>query len=472
MTGWWVKKLLAPVDAASLAVFRIVFAATMFALALFYYSSPRFSIYAEEAFRFRYYGFEWVPVWSSDARTLLVYVLGASALLLLAGFCYRIAAIAVALCHLSLALMDIRFYQNHMYLLAIISILMVVIPAHRAFSVDASLRVSRHGPYVPAWCVWILRIQFALVYFWAGVAKLQADWLLGVPLRIFADRSEHANFITGEFAILGMSYAGLLFDLLVGPALLWRKTRLPAYCVSLLFHLINYHLWGIDVFPHFMMGATLVFFAPDWPRAVIARVLRRSHAPCEPVQAAPQDRRRFGSLQIAFFTVFVLWQGLMPLRPYFYPGAVHWNEEGQLYAWRMMSVSKRCVARFHAYDPHTKRRWELEPRDFNVELYTLAGWLPEIQPVWNAVQFARHAANVLRDRGLDRVEIYADLFVSINRRKPELLIDPAIDLASVEYGFMPVAWIRDLREPLPRSNAERDAASRDWVSKGGNYWAW
>ena len=72
-------------------------------------------------------------------------------------------------------------FQNHFYLL---SLLMIFLPAHRAFSIDALRSRVAHSATTPVWTLWLLRGQVALVYFYGGVTKLHADCLQGEPMRL------------------------------------------------------------------------------------------------------------------------------------------------------------------------------------------------------------------------------------------------------------------------------------------------
>ena len=103
---------------------------------------------------------------------------------------------------------------------------MAVVPAHRAKSFDAFLRPKRRSDTLPTWCLWLLRSQVGLVYFFAGVAKLNSDWLRGEPIRQWlADRDDYpliGSWLDTEAAVWFFGYGGLIFDLAVAPALLWR----------------------------------------------------------------------------------------------------------------------------------------------------------------------------------------------------------------------------------------------------------
>src|SRR5690606_40341744 len=82
-------------------------------------------------------------------------------------------------------LIDVSTYLNHYYLAALLAWLLAVSPAHRAYSVDA-WRNGWTQRHVSAGWLSLWRVQVGLVYFFAGMAKAQSDWLLHAqPLRIW-----------------------------------------------------------------------------------------------------------------------------------------------------------------------------------------------------------------------------------------------------------------------------------------------
>ena len=81
---------------------------------------------------------------------------------------------------------DKTAYLNHYYFAALVSLLMVFLPLNRSLSVDAGLKTRTLWDPVPAGALWLLRGQVAAVYVFAGIAKLNADWMLEAqPLRIW-----------------------------------------------------------------------------------------------------------------------------------------------------------------------------------------------------------------------------------------------------------------------------------------------
>src|SRR5436190_7133025 len=73
-----------------------------------------------------------------------------------------------------------------------------------------------------------------------------------------------------------MSYFSLIFDLLVVPFLLNRKTRLPAFIIAIVFHLINAKIFEIGIFPWLMIALTTIYFSPDWFRRSINLFVKES----------------------------------------------------------------------------------------------------------------------------------------------------------------------------------------------------
>ena len=103
-----------------------------------------------------------------------------------------------------------------------------------------------------------------VVYFFGGIAKLNADWLQGQPMRLWLPGSIRLPglepLLAHPASALLISWGGLLLDLLVVPALLWRRTRPYAFAAAIVFHLINSEMFDIGVFPWLAIWCTALFF--------------------------------------------------------------------------------------------------------------------------------------------------------------------------------------------------------------------
>jgi hypothetical protein len=266
-----VRAAAAPVDIASLAVFRIAFGAVMVWEVYRYFSKGWIArYYIDPDFHFTYYGFGWVKPWPGDGMYVHFAVLGLAAAGMMAGLFYRASALVLFLGFTYVFLLDQSRYLNHFYLISLIALLLVFLPVHRAASLDALRRPGLRADTAPAWALWLVRAQVGIPYFYGGIAKLNGDWLRAEPIRSWlASRLDFpliGRFFTDEWMVLAFAYGGLLLDLLIVPFLLWRRTRPHAFAVGLVFHATNALLFRIGIFPWMMMAATTIFFAPDWPR--------------------------------------------------------------------------------------------------------------------------------------------------------------------------------------------------------------
>lgn len=438
------SRLFAPVDIASLVCFRVCFGVLMMVDVWRELPDIAYSYLAPEI-HFSYYGFGWVRPWPGDGMYIHFAVLGLAALCVTIGLCYRVAALVFFVGISHVFLLEQGCYLNHMYLIALISFLMIFVPAHQAGSVDAWLRPQLRSQTAPAWALWLLRIQIGIPYFYGGLAKLNTDWLRGEPLRGWLVELEQLPLVgpvvSYETVVYFFSYGGLLFDLLVVPALLWRKTRPFAFAVALAFHLTNYFVFSIGMFPWVMMAATLIFFPPDWPRRLGNRARARlglSMSPAPPLAAAPLRLARSQVVTLGLVATYVAWQLLFPLRHWLYPGDVAWTEEGHKFAWRMKLRSKNGSVDFYATNPDTGNTWRLDAKRRLTwwQLDEMCG-RPEM-----ILQFAHVLADELRKKGKPRIEIRAVARVSLNDRSRQLLIFPDVDLAAVQPSLLPARWIK------------------------------
>ncbi len=454
-------RLFQPVDAASLGVFRAAFGACMVGHAALYLAGASME-YLAPRFSFKFPGFEWVQPGPPALLSALFWgfvVLGA---LIALGIASRLACALFFLSYGYFFLLDTAQYQNHTYLICLLAFLLTVLPVHRTFAlgVRPEARVDR----VPAWALWLLRFQVAAPYVGGGLAKLNRDWLLRAQPMALWLRDGPAGRLLAELAgdrpaAYFLAWGGMLYDLLIMPALLWRRTRVPAFVITVVFHLSNARLFNIGVFPWLMIAATLLYFPPDWPRRV--RLMRRDPGPPpvertaapataparrgrRPAAARPRSvatRRRRAVL--AFLAAWVTVQLLLPFRHLLYPGPVDWTEEGHRFAWRMKLRDKRGALSFVAVD---KRTGEVNVVDDATRLITERQWVMMMHDPDMIRQFAHFIARGLESTGYGPIEVRAISAVSLNGRPRQPLVDPSVDLAAQPRSWGRAKWIVPLRE--------------------------
>jgi vitamin K-dependent gamma-carboxylase len=422
-----------PVDGASLAVFRLAFGLLMFFEAVVYLKKGLVrGLFIEPHFHFTYLGFDWVKPWPGNGMFVHFVVLAVAGLLVAAGLFYRIAAVVLFLALSHVFLIDAAEYLNHLYLICLIAFLMIFLPAHRLWSLDALRRPAIASGTMPACWLWLMRMQVGIPYFFGGLAKLNGDWLRGEPLGMWlAKRAEFpwiGPWLTEKWVAYFFSYSGLIFDLAFVPLLMWKRTRLAAYVVVVCFNAMNGWLFDIGVFPWMMAAASLLFFPPDWPRFGRKGTLREKSGPLPPVSKPV----------LAGMAVYLALQVLLPFRHWLYPGDVAWTEEGHLYSWRMKLRDKQSgELAFRVRDLQSGHGWEIEPGDFltDRQKFRMPGQPDLIH------QFAIHLAEEYRKEYGMEVAVSVDTKVSLNGREPTVLIDPGVDLAKEPRNLWHKPWV-------------------------------
>ncbi|MFW5876732.1 MAG: HTTM domain-containing protein [Myxococcota bacterium] len=459
-----------PFDVASLAVFRILFGVLMMGAVVRYVQMgwiERF--YLQHDFHFSYWGFDWLqppPGWGVYALFAVVFVL---AFCIAVGLFYRFAIVAFFLVFTYVELIDVTNYLNHYYQVSLLALLMSFLPLHRAWSVDAMRRPALRRSSLPAWMTYLLRFQVGVVYFYAGLAKAGPDWLLhGQPLGMWlaarTDTPVIGALLDFPWVAVAMSWAGFLHDLLIVPALLWRRSRPFAYAVLVVFHAATGYFFNIGIFPFLMTTTALVFFSPGWPRKVWSWGRRMglgsegsilpegapSDAPRDLADArsrgslrSPDGVRGFGVVAVAAYCVVQL---LVPLRAHAYGGDVLWHEQGMRWSWRVMVREKQGSVTYHVRLPDG-RETQISPCKYLTQRQEreMAGQ-PDL-----VLQLAHHIADDFRARGHGDVEVRAEALVSLNGRPPAPMVDPSVDLARVPDGLAKAGWILPAPEgPPPR----------------------
>jgi vitamin K-dependent gamma-carboxylase len=347
-------------------------------------TSPLETYYIGQAgnFHFPYSGFGWLPTFPTPVIYTLVWVQAVTALLLMVGFFYRTSATLLFLSYGYFFMIESTrtYWQSHYYLELLVTFLLIWMPAARVYSLDAYFSRSESQPRtIPFWPVFLLRAQLVIAYFYAGVAKINLDWLIdAVPVRWFL-REAHVTapyrrfFSPSHFEVFEqfihspglayfLSYTGLLFDLCIGFLFLFRRTRIFAFLLMLIFHATNHFLIFDDIswFPLLGLGTALIFLDTDWPER-FGRWALHPHLTAPdyrwllpgaivfPIVGAALGWRLKPTSALKkvlppfqlnrwvprFVFLWLLWQGLFPLRHYFIAGDGRFTYEGLSFSWRL-----------------------------------------------------------------------------------------------------------------------------------------
>ncbi|MBC9796751.1 HTTM domain-containing protein [Sinomicrobium weinanense] len=423
------------IDNAPLIVFRIIFGLLIFleSVGAIFTGWIKITLIRPE-FTFNFIGLDWLQPLPGHWMYVYYAVMGIFGLFVMIGFKYRWSMAAFTLMWTATYLMQKASYNNHYYLLILICLLMLVLPANRYLSVDALRNKGMRDISMPRWCSVIIILQVGIVYTYAAIAKLYPDWLnYTVVENLMLGRKNYP--VVGELfqkhgVHVFITWAGILFDGLVVPLLLWKPTRKIAFAASVVFHLFNSFVFQIGIFPYMSLAFTLFFFEP--------RVIRNIFLKRKPLYTGnevvvPANKN---IILLAGMIYFIVQTGL-PLRHWFIEGDVLWTEEAHRMSWRMMLRSKSGYMRFKVVDKASGKKEMIYPKDrLSLKQQRIVATKPDV--IW---QFAQRLKKEYAAKGKD-VAVYAIGRVSVNRKRPRTFIDPKVDLASEKWDpFRHSSWI-------------------------------
>jgi hypothetical protein len=442
----------APVSAAPLAGFRVLFGLVMLASTIRFWANGWIEAqFLAPDYHFSYYGFGWVQSLGEPGMYVLFGVIALSALLIALGFLTRLSAIAFFLCFTYVELIDKTFYLNHYYFISLAAFLLCWVPAGRYFALDTLLWPQHRRACVPRWSVGIFRLQLGLLYFFAGAAKLNADWLLRAqPMRVWlpatSDLPLLGPWLDELWVAYAMSWAGALYDLTIAFFLIQHRTRPWAYLAVLAFHTMTAILFPrIGMFPYVMIAITLIFFSGPWHERQIARLRRL--LPWRRPTLGPGSTWQLGApvrpMVLGLLGLFFLWQLVWPMRYMLYEGNMFWTEHGYRFSWRVMLKQKTGTVLYNVKAPATGHSGIIYPSDYlsRAQVHEM-GSRPGM-----VLQFAHFLEDTLQAQGYEHPQIRAECFAALNGRGSQYLIDPTVDLTQQPRGFGPKPWIEPLRSP-------------------------
>lgn len=431
-----------PLSIAPLVVFRLIFGLMMALSTLRFMLKGWVSeLYIEPKFFFPFYGFEWVKPLPGQAMYVVFALVLLFSLMIMLGWYYRVSTALFFILFTYVELIDKTNYLNHYYFITLVSFLMIFMPAHRRFSIDAWRRPAFRSHTAPAWTINLLKFQLGVVYMFAGIAKLNSDWLLhALPLKIWLPAKSHlpliGTLLEYEWVAYVLSWGGAFYDLFIVFFLLNSRTRPIAYIFVVMFHVLTAILFpGIGMFPFIMILSTLIFFSASFHKKIIhflSGILRLKE------QASPQpDIAKLPGVGKAFLALYVTWQLLMPWRYLLYPGPLFWTEEGYRFSWRVMLMEKAGYVSFHVKDPETGRSGQVAAYEYlTPQQEKMMATQPDM-----ILQFAHFLRDELKKQGLVNPQVRAESWVSLNGARSRLYTDTAIDLTKEKESFLAKTWI-------------------------------
>ena len=440
-------------DSSSLAFFRIGFGILMcFSIIRFWLKGWIKSLYIDPQFHFSYYGFEWVkPI---EEYTYLIFVFCfVAAFMVMIGLKYRAAIICFFLSFTYIELMDKTTYLNHYYFISMLSFLMIFLPLNASFSLDNYLNKKKYLT-VPSWCLISIKLFVALIYIYAGIAKLNSDWLFeAMPLKIWLTSKYDIPIIGDSLLQLNwvhylMSWGGMIYDLTIPFLLLYPPTRLFAFFMVVFFHVFTMVLFPIGMFPHIMIFCSTIFFSSSSHRKglnLLKKILINLGLFFKNNDSKQYDHLKIRNQNkiVPVLFVFFFLQVVIPFRHIAYPGELFWHEQGYRFSWRVMLIEKVGYTNFKIKDPDLGTSFMVNSSDF---LTPFQEKQMSFQPDF-ILEFAHYLGDNFSNEN-KKVEVYADSFVALNGRPSQRFIDPEVNLYKEKESINNKSWILPLNDEI------------------------
>ena len=403
-------------------------------------------------FHFSYYGFEWAkPI--GEYTYILFLICFISTVFITLGYKYRVSIITFFISFTYIELMDKTTYLNHYYFISILSFLLIFLPLHSTFSVDSFLKKKSFSK-VPSWSIDSIKLLITIVYLYAGIAKINSDWLFeAMPLKIWMT-SKYDLPLIGELFLQEnwvhylMSWGGMLYDLSIPFLLMYHRTRIIAFLLVVFFHVFTLVLFPIGMFPHIMIFSAMIFFSSKFHENAIQKLksaiikLNRSleNYTSQSIEYYKIKNEKYIKIVLV---LFFLVQLTLPFRYNLYPGELFWHEQGYRFSWRVMLIEKIGYTNFKIKDPKKGTSFIV---DSSRHLTSFQLKQMSFQPDF-ILEFAHYLGDIYSSDET-KVEVYAESYVALNGRASKRFIDPEINLYKEKESFKNKDWILPLNDEI------------------------
>lgn len=460
-----------PTDPASLGIFRFLFGMLMVldvtqerGLSHLDYK------YLDGAPVCRFPLFNFLKPLPMDWMFFVYFVMFLGAVGIMLGVFYRFACLMFISSYWYVFFLDKTAWNNHSYLYGLISFQLTLMDANRYWSLDGLRNPRKRNAHVPLWNYTVLRTQIFIVYFIAGVKKLDADWVEGYSMKYLAHHWLFDPFKlilpVESISLMVIHGGGLILDLTAGYLLFFDATRPVAFFFVSYFHCMNSQLFSIGMFSYTMLSTSALFCYPDWPRRFFGRFpeflqpilpfispppcpssscvypnppsgsreQNEGHAVSKP--SKPGFKHKLGAI---FTIIYIAEQFFLPYSHFITQGYNNWTNGLYGYSWDMMVHS-----RSHQHVKITYRDGVTgEVGYLNPGVFTQSRRWKDHGDMLK--QYATCLNQNLPRFNISDPEIYFDIWVSINDRFQQRIFDPRIDIVRADWSpFRPNPWLMPL----------------------------
>ncbi|GIY81005.1 vitamin K-dependent gamma-carboxylase [Caerostris darwini] len=226
------------------------------------------------------------------------------------------------------------------------------------------------------------------------------------------------------------------------------------------------------MFPYVMIAMMPIFCASDWPKRVLSKIPklrdmdwkagRSENCIYEEAEAPPQEQNNSEKTSISskilpetnvrlwhkttalLFCLYFCLQGFLPYSHWLTRGYNTWTQGLYGYSWDMMVNNWRYVhTTVTIVDKNTGQHFHIDP-----DAWTRSRrWSHHADMV---KQFAHCIQERMADlHGIQEMELYMDVWTSLNRRFTQRMYDPSVDILAAHWSpFEEVTWVLPLQTDL------------------------
>jgi hypothetical protein len=301
-------------------------------------------------------------------------------------------------------------------------------------------------PEIDVWNFWILQIFFGSIYTFAGIAKLDDDWLSGSTLTELCQtwtgptalQPLLEEMIEREWPIKWVAYGGMLFDLLVPFGLVFPHPviRVSFALAAVGFHLMNHFTFVIETFPWLMLFSLVIYFDSSWISSLYRIVQALHHSLLSPFHRLSLSALSLSKwFSLLFLSLLLSIHLLIPL-----PCAldtlhgqetVNYSSQCQFFSWRMMTrTSKLFTLIVYLKNQKTKEVDSVLLNQFNLSPEDIALISMHEDYLFKTAQQIKAMALPSSSSQLHSPPVVtADIWLQINGPPIQRYVNPAMDLS-------------------------------------------
>lgn len=414
------------VSVAPLVTLRILFGSIMlFSLTRFIAMGWIEGLYVDVDYHFSFFEFNIYP--GDTLIYLMFYLLIISCIFIIAGLLYKYAITIFFILFTYIELIDKSYYLNHYYFISVLSFAMIFLPLNYNYSIDSILNKSEINK-IKNWQLLVPKVLISIVYLYAGIAKINSDWLLNaMPLSLWLPASSDlpviGNLLQQQWVAYVFSWTGCIYDLTIWIFLFNNKTRKYAYIFVIFFHIMTSILFQIGIFPYMMTLLTLIFFSPETHNNIINKlklILKYN------IKNKEINHSIFPKY---LFIIFILFQLIFPFRYILNKGDLFWTEEGYRFSWRVMLMEKTGWVNYKLIDKENNIVKNIDPTYYLSDIQVKQmSFQPDM-----ILQYAKYLGDNYFKKYKIKPELYVDSYVSINGSGSRRYFKDNIDVYGNKY---------------------------------------